>query len=242
MTSPPLIFLLQKPRSYHFSHFAIVRTPWQSSATVAEMPDVLDLLRSVDALITNDHLVYTSGKHGEVYINKDALYPHTDKVSAVGKLFAEEYKDQNIDVVVAPALGGIILSTWTAHHLSAMTGRDVLGIYTEKDEQKNQIFTRGYDKLVTGKRVLVIEDITNTGGSLKKVIDTVNDVGGEIVGAAVMVNRNPEVTSETMGAPFTALATLEAEAFDEADCPFCKEERPVNTDVGHGKKWLEQNS
>lgn len=205
--------------------------------------DILEILKNVNAVITDDHFVYTSGKHGEVYINKDALYPHTAEVSQVGKMFAEKYKDQDIDVVVGPALGGIILSTWIAYHLSQLKGKEVLGVYTEKDANKNQVFTRNYDKLVVGKNVLVIEDLTTTGGSVKKVVDTVKQAGGTVVSVCVMVNRNPEeVNAEMMGAPFDALGVLLAAAYDEADCPFCKEGRPVNTNVGHGRKYMEEKS
>ena len=202
--------------------------------------DIIQILKNVNAVITDDHFVYTSGKHGEIYINKDALYPHTAQVSEVGKMFAEKYKDRNIDVVCAPALGGIILSTWTAYHLSQLLGKEVLGVYTEKDANKNQVFTRGYDKLVSGKNVLVIEDLTTTGGSVKKVVDTVKESGGNVIAVCVMVNRNPnEVNSKMMGVPFEALGVLPAAVYDEADCPFCKEGRPINQNVGHGKKYME---
>ncbi|HRN69786.1 MAG TPA: phosphoribosyltransferase family protein [Candidatus Woesebacteria bacterium] len=204
------------------------------------MNDVLSLLKSVNAVITDDHFVYTSGKHGSVYINKDALYPHTKLASQVGKMFAEQTTDLEIDVVAAPALGGIILSQWTANHLSQLKGKEILGVYTEKDEQKNQVFTRGYDKLVTGKKVLVIEDLTTTGGSVKKVVDTVRQVGGEVVKVGVMVNRDPKlVTEETIGAPYFSLGELPVETFEETDCPLCKEGKPINTSVGHGKKYME---
>jgi orotate phosphoribosyltransferase len=202
--------------------------------------EVIEILKKIGAVITDDHFVYTSGKHGSVYINKDALYPHTVETSRVGELFAEKHKDLGIEVVAAPSLGGIVLETWTAYHLTKMMGREVLGVYTEKDAEKNQIFTRGYDKLVAGKKVLVIEDLTTTGGSVLKVVNTVTNAGGNVVAVSVMVNRDPEhVNSELMGVPFTALGELKAEAWDEADCPMCKENKPINTSVGHGKKYLE---
>ncbi len=201
--------------------------------------DILDILRSVGAVITDDHFVYTSGKHGSIYVNKDRLYPHTELASQVGLLFAEMNKQYDIDVVAAPALGGIILSQWTAHHLSALKGKEVLGVYTEKDLDKNQIFTRGYDSLVTGKNVLVVEDLTTTGESVLKVVNTVRAVNGNVVAVSVMVNRNPdEVNGELMRAPFSALGVLRAEAFEEHECPLCAEGRPINTTVGHGKKYL----
>lgn len=203
------------------------------------MNDIIQILKSVGAIITDSHIVYTSGKHGDIYINKDALYPHTEETSQVGKMFAEKHKDLDIDVVVGPALGGIILSTWTAYHLSQIKGKEILGVYTEKDENKNQIFTRGYDKLVSGKNILVVEDITNTGGSIKKVINSVNEIGGNVVASCVMVNRDPEnVTSESVGMPFSALGTLRASSYEEEECLLCKNNVPINTEVGHGKKYL----
>lgn len=202
--------------------------------------NVVDILKSVGAIITDSHLVYTSGKHGSVYINKDAVYPHTEETSQIGLMFAEKFKDMDIDVVAAPALGGIILSQWTAYHLSKLKGKEVLGVYTEKTPEKNQIFTRGYDKLVKDKKVLVIEDLTTTGGSVRKVVDSVKAVGGNVVAVCVMVNRDPEkVTSEVVGGPFSALGILKAEAWDEKDCKLCKTGVPINTNVGHGKKYLE---
>jgi len=201
---------------------------------------VVEILKKVGAIITDSHIVYTSGKHGSVYLNKDALYPHTVETSKIGKMFAEKFKKKKIDVVAAPALGGIILSQWTAYHLSKLKGKEVLGVYTEKTPEKNQIFTRGYDKLVKEKNVLVIEDLTTTGGSVKKVVDSVKTVGGKVVAVCVMVNRDPKnVTSETVGAPFSALGIFPAEAFDENVCPLCKKNVPINTTVGHGKKYLE---
>ena len=205
------------------------------------MADILDILKQTGAIIADSHFVLTSGKHAPLYINKDALYPHTDMVSEVGKLFAEKFKDTDIDVVVAPALGGIILSQWTASHLSKLKGKEILGIYTEKDPESNQIFKRGYDLLVKDKNVLIIEDLTSTGGSVKKVVNTVRGAGGNIVAVCVMVNKNPgEVNEAFIGAPFSSLAELPTEIYDSADCPLCKSGVPVNALVGHGKKFLEE--
>lgn len=202
--------------------------------------DIIEILKKVNAVMTDDHFVYTSGKHGEVYVNKDAVYPHPEEVSQVGQLFAEKYKDADIDVVAAPALGGIILSTWTASHLTKMKGKEILGVYAEKMPDKSMAFTRGYDALIRDKNVLVIEDLTTTGGSVKKVVDLVRETGGNVVAVCVMVNRNPEgVNEETIGAPFDSLGVLKAEAWDEKDLPEHIKSRPINTNVGHGKKYLE---
>ncbi len=200
---------------------------------------LLDVFKKTGGLITESHIVYTSGKHGQIYFNKDAIYPHTKEISTICRSIADKFKDESIDVVAAPALGGIILSQWTAFHLSEITGREVLGVYTEKTPDKNQIFTRGYDKLVKNKQVLVVEDITTTGGSVKKVIQSIKVAGGNIIAACVLVNRDPiNINSETIGAKFYPLEEVKAEAWDEIDCPMCKKGIPVNTTVGKGREYL----
>lgn len=200
----------------------------------------LDLLKKTGAILTNDHFVGTSGLHFDTYINKDALYPHTEETSEMGKLFAEKNKDLDIDVVAAPAVGGIILSTWTAHHLTLLKGKEVLGVYTEKNVDKDQVFTRGYDTYVKNRNVLIVEDLTTTGGSVKKVVDTVKRAGGNVLQVCVMVNKDPDnVNSEMMGVPFSSLSELKVTTYTAETCPLCKEGILINTKVGHGKKFLD---
>ena len=201
---------------------------------------LLDLLKKVGAVYTNDHFVYTSGKHGSVYINKDAMYQHPGETTLICRMFAERYQDVDIDVVVGPAVGGIVLSQWTAYHLTQLKGKEVTGVFTEKDTTNNQIFTRGYDALVKNKKILGVERIRRTGGSVKKVVASVKNAGGKVVAVVVMVNRNTKnVTTDTIGAPFSALCTLEADAYEEKNCPLCKKKIPINMMVGHGKKYLD---
>lgn len=203
------------------------------------MSKVIDILKRVKAITINDHIVLTSGKHSTTYLNKDALYPHTDEVSNIGRLMAEKYKDKEVEVVIGPAIGGIILSQWVAYHLSKLKGKKVFGGYTEKDEHKNQVFRRGYEKLVKDKKVLVVEDFTTTGGSVRKTVDSVKMVGGDVIGVCVMANRNPkEVNSQVVGALFNCLEVFEADAYDEKDCPMCKKNKPINKEIGHGKEYL----
>lgn len=206
------------------------------------MKDIFEILKETGALIMDDHFVYTSGKHGNLYINKDAIYPHTEKASEVGQLFAQKVKDLEIDVVVGPMIGGIILSQWTAFHLSKLKGKEILGVYTEKDAESNQVFgRRGYDKLVVGKNILIVEDLTTTGGSVRKVVDTVKAVGGKVVSVGVMIDRSDNgMNEDIIGAPFFTLGRLTTEVFEAKDCPLCKKNVPINTKIGHGKKFLEE--
>jgi orotate phosphoribosyltransferase len=126
-----------------------------------------------------------------------------------------------------------------------MKKKDVLSVFTEKPSEVEkifdtpQIFKRGYDQLVKGKNVLVVEDLTTTGASVKKVVDQVRLAGGTVTCVYVLANRNPKEVGETMmGAPFKALAVIPVEAYTEAECPLCKKGVPINTDVGHGKEYV----
>ena len=201
------------------------------------MNEVIEILKSVGAILPNGHFVGTSGLHFDAYINKDNLYPYTRETSHVCRLFAEKYKDKNIETVVAPALGGIVLSQWVTYHLNELGGNTVAA-YTEKTLDNGQAFTRGYDKHVKGRRVLIVEDNVATGGSIMKVIKAVREAGGNIVGVCVMVNRNKKIDSKFLGVPFDALSSLYVPSYQAAECPLCKAGIPINTTLGHGKKFL----
>lgn len=202
--------------------------------------EVIDILKKTGAVISGSHFVYVSGKHAPIYINKDYIYPHTVYISRIAEMIAQKYKDSAIDIVVGPSIGGIILSQWTAHHLSLLKDKEVLSVYTEKQPDKDQIFTRGYDTYVRGKNVLVVEDIVTTGGSVKKVIDSVQKEGGRVVATCAIVNKDPEnINPSFIGTPFDYLAIVGMDVYDEKDCPLCKAGVPINIQMGHGKKYLE---
>jgi orotate phosphoribosyltransferase len=204
------------------------------------MNEVIEILTKVGAVISNSHFVGTSGLHFDTYINKDALLPHTESVSEICTLFAEKYKDKDIEVVVSPAVAGIPFSQWTAYHLTKLKSREVLSVFTEKTPENDQIFKRGYENYIKGKKVLILEDSTQTGGSIMKVVNSVRQAGGEIVGVCVMVNKDPEkINTISLGVPFDALSVLPVATYTEEECPFCKKGIPINTMVGHGKKFLE---
>lgn len=201
---------------------------------------VLQILGEVGAVITNSHIVYTSGKHGTAYVNKDAVYPHTQETSDLCLAIAEHFFGDDVEVVIAPAIGGVILSQWTAHHLSDLSGREVLGVYAEKaDSGDTFIIKRGYDKIVAGKDVLVVEDVLTTGGSAKKVIEAVRAHGGNVIGLGVLCNRGGIMPQDVADPPeLFALVNVKLDAWDEADCPLCAQNVPINTDVGKGREYL----
>jgi len=199
--------------------------------------EVLELLQKVGAF-RSGHFVFVSGKHADTYVNKNAMYPYTREMSRLCKSIAERFRGRNIEAVIGPATGGIILSQWVAYHLSEMEGREVYGAYADKDGD-GFVIKRGYDEIIKGKNTLVVEDLVTTGGSLKKVVEAVRQVGGNVIAAVAICNRG-QVTREAVGNPpeFVTLLSVDLEQWSEEECDLCKRGIPVNTDVGHGKEFL----
>lgn len=199
-------------------------------------------MKKTGALIPNGHFVGVSGRHLDTYITKDALLPDTFEVSKIARTIAEKVRNLKVDAVVGPAIGGIILSQWTAHHLSRIQKKKVFSFYTEKTSDAGQVFTRGYDEKVKGKNLLVVEDTVTTGGSAMKVVNAVKQAGGKVAKVMVITNRDPkQVNSKSLGIPFASLCDLPLVSYNPKDCPMCKVGMPVNTKFGHGKKFLESN-
>lgn len=200
--------------------------------------EVLEVLQNVGAF-RSGHFVFTSGLHADTYINKDAIYPHVAEVAQLCREMAHRFRNDNIEAVLGPAMGAIILSTWTAYHLNEMSRGDIYGVYADKDGNGAFTIRRGYDKLIQGKRVLIVEDLTTTGGSIKKVIGAARAAGAVVAGAVAICNRG-DVTKEAIGDPqrFESLITLELDQWRPEECELCAQNIPVNTDIGHGREFL----
>lgn len=195
--------------------------------------EILKILENCGAIIQNSHLVYTSGKHGSQYVNKDALYPHTEIISSLCKEIANRFSKDKIEAVVAPAIGGVILSQWIAHHLTQICNKEVLAVYAEKNEN-GFIIKRGYDQLIKNKNVLIAEDILTTGGSVKKVMEAVRMIPCKVIGISALCNRGG-LTEKDFGVKLNSLITIHLESWDAKDCPLCRNNIPINTDMGKGK-------
>jgi orotate phosphoribosyltransferase len=207
--------------------------------------ELLTILEQLGAIVTNDHIVYTSGRHGSSYVNKDALYPHTTAASLVGAAIARRFADANIETVAGPTIGGVIMAQWTAYHLSQLYGHEVLAVYAEEEHDetgKRRVFRRGYDTHINGKRVLVVEDVITTGGSVRLVVDAVNANGGHVVGIGALCNRGGVTASDLGVSQLIALTELPLESYPAETCPLCAAGVPINTRLGKGAAYLRKQS
>ncbi len=172
---------------------------------------VLEILEKSEVLL-NGHFILTSGKHSSQYMQcaKIAQYPkYTEEIASY---IVENFKNDEIDIVVAPAVGGIILGYEVARQLG------VKNVFAERENGKMTL-RRGFT-LEEGKKVLVVEDVVTTGGSVKEVIEIVKENGCELVGVGVLVDRSSGTVD--FGVKFNPVYKAKIEAYDSDNCPLCE--------------------
>jgi orotate phosphoribosyltransferase len=177
---------------------------------------ILELFRSTEAL-QHGHFRLTSGLHSPEYFQcaKVLQYPRYNEMLC-GEI-AANFRDQKVAVVVAPAIGGIMVGQEVARQLGAR------GIFAER-EDKNMSLRRGFE-VKAGERVLVCEDVVTTGGSVQEVVDLVKARGGMVVGVASIVDRSREQVD--FGAKFFALLKMEVPVYQPESCPLCRDNVPI---------------
>ena len=174
--------------------------------------EVMSIFESTGALLSG-HFLLTSGLHSPNYLQCAKVLQHTNHAEALGRMLAERFRDEQVDVVVAPAIGGIVIG----HEVARALG--VRSIFTEREGEEMRL-RRGFE-IVDGERVLVVEDVITTGGSTKETIEAIQSAGGNVVGAGSIIDRSGG--SADVGVPRAALATLSVKTFDASSCPMCAE-------------------
>ena len=142
---------------------------------------MLSIFRSTEALL-DGHFMLTSGRHSATYFQCAKVLQHPEYLTAFSVILADEFEPVEPDVVISPAIGGIVLGTEVGTQLGCRT------MYAERKEGK-MVIRRGFE-LSKGERVLVIEDVITTGGSVKEVMDLVTDMEAEVIGVGVLVDRS----------------------------------------------------
>jgi orotate phosphoribosyltransferase len=168
---------------------------------------VLDLFRSTGALLEG-HFKLTSGLHSNGYMQCARVLQFPAHAEALGRALADRVRTLRADVVLSPALGGLIIGHEVAR------GLGVRAIFAERQDGRLTL-RRGF-AIEPGERVLVVEDVVTTGGSTRETMDVARESGGEVVGAASIINRGGDIA---LGVPFEALAAVSFPTWPEADIP-----------------------
>lgn len=175
---------------------------------------VLEIFTKTEALLSG-HFLLTSGRHSDKYFQcaKVLQYPHyTEQVCTN---IAEYFRDFEIDTVISPAMGGIIVGNEVARQLGKRS------IFTEREE-KIMTLRRGFT-LDKDEKVLICEDVVTTGGSVFEVIEIVKSYGAEIIGVGFIVDRSNGKVN--FGFPQKSTLTVEVISYPAEDCPLCKENK-----------------
>lgn len=163
--------------------------------------------------LLNGHFTLTSGRHSNQYMQCAQVLKYPNYTEQLAGHIAEYFAKDNIELVVGPAMGGIIVAYEVARQLK------VPGIFTER--QDSTMTLRRNFEIKPNTRVLVVEDVVTTGGSVKEVIDVVKESGGIVAGVGVLVDRSNG--SVDFGVKQVAVLTMNVESWEPEECPLCKE-------------------
>ena len=164
------------------------------------------------------HFLLSSGLHSPNYLQCALILQYPDLSEKIAKEIAEKIpKDLQIDVVVGPALGGIIVAYELARALK------VRGIFAEREEGKMKL-RRGFT-INPGEKVLICEDVVTTGGSALEVANLIKEHKGDVVAFACIVDRSGG--KNIFDKPLYSLIQLKLDTYKPEECPLCKEEIPL---------------
>lgn len=171
---------------------------------------ILTIFRESGALL-DGHFLLTSGLHSPHYFQCAKVLQYPEHLQTFAAQIASVYREQKIDVVISPAIGGIVVGTEVGRVIGCRT------LFTERKDNSMQL-RRGFE-ISPGERTLVVEDVVTTGGSVFEVIDIVKKAGGVIAGAACIVDRsNGKVKFEGTQ---TSVLQMDVVTYEPAKCPLC---------------------
>jgi len=169
------------------------------------------------------HFRLTSGLHSPEYLQCALVLQYPEHAERFGRMIAGELRrlvhDAGIDMVVSPALGGLIIGHETARALGCRF------LFTERDAASGRMALRRGFHVAAGESAVVVEDVVTTGGSTREVIETLRSFGANVLAAGCIIDRSGGAAD--LGIPKAALATLSAQTFQPEACPLCASGIPV---------------
>lgn len=185
--------------------------------------EVLELLQKCGAFLSG-HFKLSSGLHSGKYLQCALVLQYPDLAERLCRQIAANFASHGskIDAVVSPAIGGIIVGQEVARALGCRA------LFCEREGGKMNL-RRGF-KIGKGERVLIVEDVITTGGSVKEIVEIVKAMGGEVKGIGAIVDRRqPSLSDELarLGLPIESLLRINIETYSPEDCPICKQGTPL---------------
>lgn len=185
--------------------------------------EILEIFQKCGALLSG-HFRLSSGLHSGKYLQCALVLQYPSLAEKLCSQLASRFKlrGSKIDAVVSPAIGGIIVGQEVAKVLGCRA------LFCEREEGKMKL-RRGFE-IGKGERVLIVEDVITTGGSVKEIVEIVKGMGGEVEGIGAIVDRSqPSFSDElaTLNLPLKSLLRINIETYSARDCPICKQGIPL---------------
>ena len=178
--------------------------------------EIIEIFTKSGAMLTG-HFRLTSGKHSNNYFQCAQVLQVPQYTKQLCKELADRFRQQEVETVIGPAMGGIIVAYEVARALG------VRSLFTERENGKMAL--RRNFNITPGEKVLVVEDVITTGGSVAEVIEVVRKLGGQVVGVGVLVDRSNGKAD--LGVRTEALLTVSVETYDPDNCPLCEQGIPA---------------
>ncbi len=192
------------------------------SETMLTKEEIERMLESAGA-IRRGHFELSSGLHSGTYVQCALVLQYPKFAERLGQALASLFSDAQIDVVVSPALGGVVIGQEVARALPARKdelGGGVPAIFVERDGSGTMTLRRGFT-LKPDQHVLVIEDVWTTGGSTQEAIHVVEEAGGRVIAVGALIDRSGGKIEFPVES--SALLGLKIDSYEPEDCPLCRQ-------------------
>ena len=183
---------------------------------MSEKNHILNIFKDTGALLEG-HFILSSGKHSSKYFQCAKVLQHPEYLTAFSIMIADQFEDQKPDVVISPAIGGIVLGTEVGAQLGCRT------IFSER-KNGAMVIRRGFN-LEHDESVLIVEDVITTGGSVKEVMNLVKKANAKILGIGVLVDRSSG--DARLHDNQYSIIKLKAESYHEDEIPNELEAIPI---------------
>lgn len=177
---------------------------------------VLEILKEAGVLLEG-HFLLASGRHAKNYLQCAKIFQNTKYSEELCAALADKFRDDNVNIVIGPAMGAVQMAYEVSRHLNC------INYFTERENGKMAL-RRGFS-VKPGDRVLLVEDVITTGGSVKEVLELITEMGATVVGIGSIVDRSRGNASFTV--PFKSVIQVDVESWDAEECPLCKAGAPA---------------
>lgn len=213
------------------------------------------ILSQNGAIISKSHLVLTSGKHSDGYINLRKLAGETESMvnisgyiseAVTAQIEATDYTENETIVIVGPETMGRCFAQEVAFNLNCeLESLDVRYVWCEPNADKTAMRWNSkleFPDIVSGQHCIIVDDVLTTAKTLKQTVDLIKSTGGIVDGVVVIVRRDLNIIAETVDVPWLiALYEVNLQSYESNNCPLCQRKVPMMLHPGHGHEWIKDH-